>query len=198
MSKLITPKRVPLLLIGLVCVMLSASFAAVPFYDWFCKVTGYGGTPEIYSESFDGPVLNKTIKVRFDASKAKDMRWNFTPMQNEVEVKIGETALIFYEAHNPTNETISGQASFNVFPFSAGTYFSKIDCFCFVEQTLEPGERVKMPVTFYIDPEIDENIETKNIKSLTLSYTFYKLKDCLLYTSPSPRDLSTSRMPSSA
>ena len=87
--------------------MLSASFAAVPFYDWFCKVTGYGGTPETYSDSFDGPILNKTIKVRFDASKAKDMRWNFIPMQNEVEVKIGETALVFYEAHNPTSETIS-------------------------------------------------------------------------------------------
>ena len=129
MSKLITPKRVPLLLIGLVCVMLSASFAAVPLYDWFCKVTGYGGTPEIYSDSFDGPVLNKTIKVRFDASKAKDMRWNFTPMQNEVEVKIGETALVFYEAHNPTNETISGQASFNVFPFSAGSYLVKLIAF---------------------------------------------------------------------
>ena len=175
MSKLITPKRVPLLLIGLVCVMLSASFAAVPFYDWFCKVTGYGGTPEIYSESFEGAVLNKTIKVRFDASKAKDMRWNFTPMQNEVEVKIGETALIFYEAHNPTNETISGQASFNVFPFSAGNYFSKIDCFCFVEQTLEPGERVKMPVTFYIDPELAEDRDAQFTKVITLSYTFYEL-----------------------
>ena len=171
------PNRTPLFLIGIVCVMLSASFAAVPFYDWFCRVTGYGGTPEIYSESFDGQILNKTIKVRFDASRAKGMIWNFVPMQNEVEVKIGETALVFYEAHNPTNKTISGQASFNIFPFSAGSYFSKIDCFCFVEQTLQPGERVKMPVTFYIDPEINENIETKNIKSLTLSYTFYKLED---------------------
>ena len=111
MNNSVRPKRTQFYLIGLVCVMLSASFAAVPFYDWFCKVTGYGGTPETYSDSFDGPILNKTIKVRFDASKAKDMRWNFTPMQNEVEVKIGETALVFYEAHNPTNEIISGQAS---------------------------------------------------------------------------------------
>ena len=173
--KLSKSSRTPIYLIGLVCVMLSASFAAVPFYDWFCRVTGYGGTPETYSERFDGQVLEKKIKVRFDASKAKDMKWDFIPVQNEVEVKIGETALVFYEAYNPTDEPISGQASFNVFPFSAGTYFSKIDCFCFVEQTLQPGERVKMPVTFYIDPEIDENIETKNIKSLTLSYTFYKL-----------------------
>ena len=96
-------------------------------------------------------------------------------MQNEVEVKIGETALVFYEAHNPTNETISGQASFNVFPFSAGNYFSKIDCFCFVEQTLEPGERVKMPVTFYIDPELAEDRDAQFTKVITLSYTFYEL-----------------------
>ena len=175
--KLSKSSRTPIYLIGLVCVMLSASFAAVPFYDWFCRVTGYGGTPETYSERFDGQVLEKKIKVRFDASKAKDMNWDFIPVQNEVEVKIGETALVFYEAYNPTDEPISGQASFNVFPFSAGNYFSKIDCFCFVEQTLQPGERVKMPVTFYIDPEIDENIETRNIKSLTLSYTFYTLEE---------------------
>ena len=94
-TKLGRRNNTPILLVGLVCLMLSASFAAVPFYDWFCKVTGYGGTPEIYSDTFEGPVLNKTIKVRFDASKSKDMRWNFTPMQNELEVKIGETALVF-------------------------------------------------------------------------------------------------------
>ena len=168
-------KRTIVPLVGMVFLMGLLSFASVPMYDWFCRVTGYGGTPNT-AETNNSKVLENTIKVRFDASKAKDMRWNFIPMQNEVEVKIGETALVFYEAHNPTNETISGQASFNVFPFSAGNYFSKIDCFCFVEQTLQPGERVKMPVTFYIDPEIDENIETKNIKALTLSYTFYKLE----------------------
>ena len=109
--------------------MLSASFAAVPFYDWFCKVTGYGGTPETYSDSFDGPILNKTIKVRFDASKAKDMRWNFIPMQNEVEVKIGETALVFYEAHNPTSETISGQLASTFFHFQQETISVKSTAF---------------------------------------------------------------------
>ncbi len=107
------------------------------------------------------------------------MLWEFTPLQDEIQVKLGETALVFYEAYNPTNKTISGQASFNIFPFSAGNYFSKIECFCFVEQKLEPGERVKMPVTFYIDPDIVNNIETKGIKTLTLSYTFYKLGDKL-------------------
>ena len=121
-----TINKVPILLTSLVFFMLTASFAAVPFYNWFCKVTGYGGTPVSSTESYNGEIIEQVIKVRFDASKAKDMRWNFIPMQNEVEVKIGETALVFYEAHNPTNETISGQASFNVFPFSAGNYFSKI------------------------------------------------------------------------
>ena len=174
-----TKNRVPILLTSLVFFMLSASFAAVPFYNWFCKVTGYGGTPVSSTESYSGEIIDQEIKVRFDASKAKDMLWEFTPLQDEIQVKLGETALVFYEAYNPTNKTISGQASFNIFPFSAGSFFSKIDCFCFVEQKLEPGERVKMPVTFYIDPDIINNIETKGIKTLTLSYTFYKLDDKL-------------------
>ena len=169
--------RVPFLLTSLVFFMLSASFAAVPFYNWFCKVTGYGGTPVSSAETYSGEIIQQKIKVRFDASKAKDMLWEFTPLQDEIQIRLGETALVFYEAYNPTNKTISGQASFNIFPFSAGNYFSKIDCFCFVEQKLEPGERVKMPVTFYIDPDIINNIETKGIKTLTLSYTFYKLED---------------------
>jgi cytochrome c oxidase assembly protein subunit 11 len=159
--------------------MLSASFAAVPFYSWFCKVTGYGGTPISYSEAYQGKVFDHQIKVRFDASKAKGMPWDFTPLQEEININLGETALIFYEAYNPTNKPVSGQASFNIFPFSAGNYFSKIDCFCFIEQTLKPGERVKMPVTFYIDPEMINNVETKDLKALTLSYTFYRLEDKL-------------------
>ncbi len=174
-----TKSKVPILLTSLVFFMLSASFAAVPFYNWFCKVTGYGGTPVSSTENFSGEIIDQVIKVRFDASKAKDMLWEFTPLQNEIKVKLGETALVFYEAYNPTDKPISGQASFNIFPFSAGNYFSKIDCFCFVEQKLEPGERMKMPVSFYIDPDIINNIETKNINTLTLSYTFYNLDDKL-------------------
>ena len=174
-----TNNRTPILLTSLVIFMLSASFSAVPFYNWFCKVTGYGGTPVTSNESYDGKIINKEIKVRFDASKSKDMLWEFVPLQDEIRLKLGETALVFYEAYNPTTKPISGQASFNIFPFSAGSYFSKIECFCFVEQTLEPGERVKMPVTFYIDPDIVDNVETSGIKTLTLSYTFYKLDDKL-------------------
>lgn len=151
-----------------------ASFAAVPFYNWFCKVTGYGGTPVLASGN-SKTVLLDTIKVRFDGSKDADLKWDFSPVQHEVEIKIGETGLAFYEAYNPTNRAIAGQASYNVVPFSAGSYFTKIDCFCFEEQILQPGERVQMPVSFYIDPDIVKDREAKFVKSITLSYTFYEI-----------------------
>ncbi len=161
-------------LVSLVTFMGLASFAAVPFYNWFCKVTGYGGTPT-YAYNNTENVLSETIKVRFDGSKDADLHWNFTPMQNEIEIRIGETGLAFYEAYNPTNRVIAGQASYNVVPFSAGSYFTKIDCFCFEEQILKPGERVQMPVSFYVDPAIIEDREAKFVKSITLSYTFYEI-----------------------
>ena len=119
--------------------------------------------------------IEKIIKIRFDASLQKDMPWNFKPLQHEVEINIGASGLAFYEAFNPTDRPIAGQASFNVVPFSAGQYFTKIDCFCFVEQVLQPGEKVTMPVSFYIDPEIINDREAKFVKSVTLSYTFYEI-----------------------
>ena len=151
-----------------------ASFAAVPFYNWFCRVTGYGGTTVTATKS-SNKILEDKIKVRFDGSKDAALQWDFTPMQHEIEIKIGETGLAFYEAYNPTNRAIAGQASYNVVPFSAGSYFTKIDCFCFEEQILLPGQRVQMPVTFYVDPEIVEDREAKFVKSITLSYTFYEI-----------------------
>ena len=151
-----------------------ASFAAVPFYNWFCKVTGYGGTTTSASINTK-EVLSKTIKIRFDGSKDANLEWNFTPLQQEIEIRIGETGLAFYEAFNPTDRPIAGQASYNVVPFAAGSYFTKIDCFCFQEQILEPGERVQMPVSFYVDPDIVEDREAKFVKSITLSYTFYEI-----------------------
>ena len=151
-----------------------ASFAAVPFYNWFCKVTGYGGTPMVASIGAK-EILSDTIKVRFDGSKDSGLKWEFNPVDYEVEIKIGETGLAFYEAFNPTDRSIAGQASYNVVPFSAGSYFTKIDCFCFEEQVLQPGERVQMPVSFYIDPEIVNDREAKFVQSITLSYTFYEI-----------------------
>lgn len=159
-------------LLGVVVLMGSLSFAAVPFYDWFCRVTGYGGTTTTAAAPSER-VLERTIKVRFDASVDRDMPWTFRPMQREIEVRLGETALVFYEAVNPTDRPVAGTASFNVAPYSAGSYFAKIACFCFEMQVLQPGERVEMPVTFYVDPEILQDREAKGLHTITLSYTFH-------------------------
>tara|TARA_Y100001933_G_C18764473_1_gene465482 strand:+ start:45 stop:617 length:573 start_codon:yes stop_codon:yes gene_type:complete len=173
--------RTVLSLTALVLIMISASFAAVPMYDWFCRVTGYGGTP-LKSNIISENVLEQKLKVRFDASISNNLAWEFKPLQHQIDVKIGETALVFYEAFNPNNFPVSGTASFNVVPYSVGNYFTKIDCFCFNEQTLNPGERVQMPVTFYIDPEIINDREAKLVNSITLSYTFYKIDEKKLDT----------------
>jgi len=168
-------KKVVLPLVGLVVFMTAASFAAVPFYNWFCAVTGYGGTTTTGSAAPSADaVLDQTMIIRFDASIGADMEWEFKPAQFEMELKIGETGLAFYEAYNPTDRVIAGTASYNVAPFSAGNFFNKIACFCFTEQVLQPGERVLMPVTFYVDPAIVDDIEGKFVHSITLSYTFYE------------------------
>ena len=161
-------------LVGMVVFMVSLGFASVPLYDWFCRVTGYGGTTLEASAAPD-EVLERTMNIRFDGSLSKDMRWEFKPMEREMTVRIGETGLAFYEAYNPTDEPIAGSASYNVFPFTAGGYFVKIACFCFEEQVLMPGERVEMPVTFYVDPEIVNDADGKFIDEITLSYTFYEI-----------------------
>ncbi|MFO7855761.1 MAG: cytochrome c oxidase assembly protein [Paracoccaceae bacterium] len=159
---------------GLVVSMGALSFAAVPLYDWFCRVTGYGGETNVASGEGAVEVLDKTIKVRFDANVERDFPWGFKPETREMELKIGETGLAFYRAHNPTDRPIAGTASYNVAPFSAGYYFSKIACFCFELQVLQPGETVMMPVTFYVDPEIVDDIEAKHVHTITLSYTFHQ------------------------
>ena len=160
-------------LTGVAVFMVGMAFAAVPLYDWFCRVTGFAGTTQTASGEA-GEVLDRTIKVRFDASTAKDMPWEFEPVQREMEIRIGETGLAFYRAHNPTDRVVTGTAAYNVTPYSTGGYFSKIACFCFVEQTLQPGESVEMPVTFYVDPEIMEDDEARRVPVITLSYTFYE------------------------
>ncbi len=160
-------------MVGVVLVMGSLAWASVPFYDWFCRVTGFGGVTQTANTGSD-VVLDQTIKVQFDASLERGMVWEFKPLQREMELKIGETGLAFYEAYNPTDRPVAGTASYNVAPFSAGYYFSKIDCFCFTEQVLQPGERVTMPVSFYVDPEIVDDREAKFVHTITLSYTFHE------------------------
>ncbi|RLK11412.1 cytochrome c oxidase assembly protein [Ruegeria conchae] len=168
------PQKTVAQTVGVVVLMGSLAWAAVPFYDWFCRVTGFGGTTGV-AEVAPDEILDRTVTVRFDASKAKDMAWEFKPVERELEVRIGETGLAFYEAYNPTDRPIAGQASYNVAPYSAGGYFQKIACFCFEEQVLQPGERVEMPVTFFVDPEMVEDLEAKYVHTITLSYTFYEI-----------------------
>ena len=160
--------------VSVVIFMGAMAWASVPFYNWFCKVTGFGGTP-LTAEAGSDVILDKTIKVRFDASRDKGFQWEFKPMQKQMELRIGETGLAFYEAYNPTDRPIAGQASYNVSPYDAGGYFNKIECFCFTEQVLQPGERVEMPVSFFIDPEIVNDPDAKYIHTITLSYTFYEI-----------------------
>ena len=159
-------------LVILVSFMLGLSFASVPLYDWFCRVTGWGGVTNVASEP-SATVLDQTVKIRFDGSLERGMAWNFKPVVREMVINIGETGLAFYEAHNPTDKPIAGTASFNVYPYSTGTYFNKIECFCFEMQVLQPGETVHMPVTFFVDPDILSDKEAQHAKTITLSYTFH-------------------------
>ena len=169
-------RRVLAALAGVVGVMAAATWASVPLYDWFCRVTGYGGAT-VTAEQVSDDILDRTIKVRFDASLERDMPWSFRPLELEVEARIGENRIAFYEAHNPTKFPVAGAASYNVYPFSAGEYFVKIDCFCFTEQVLQPGERVEMPVSFYVDPETVNDSETRELGTIILSYTFHKVEE---------------------
>lgn len=166
-------KKTGLVLAGVAAVMVGLSFAAVPFYDWFCRVTGFAGTTQVASQAPD-TILDQTIRVRFDASLGQNMPWQFKPVQSVMELRIGENALAFYEAYNPTDRVVAGTASYNVTPDAAGGYFAKIACFCFTEQILQPGERVQMPVSFFVDPAIVKDREGKFVKEITLSYTFYE------------------------
>ena len=166
--------RVALLLTGLVACMVGLAFAAVPLYRLFCQTTGYGGVPQ-RAEQAPAAALDRTIRVRFDANVDRALPWNFTPVEREIEVKIGETALAFFKAANDTQKPVSGTAVFNVVPEIAARYFAKIECFCFKEQTLAAGASIEMPVTFFVDPKIVEDESTKDIDEITLSYTFYRM-----------------------
>lgn len=160
-------------LFGVAGLMVGMSFAAVPLYDLFCRVTGYGGTVSQVDAEADR-VLDRDVTIRFVANTDRGMPWVFEPVETHMTMKIGETGLAFYRASNPTDRPVAGTASFNVTPYSAGGYFSKIECFCFTEQVLAPGESVDMPVTFYVDPDIVEDDEAKLVHTITLSYTFHE------------------------
>jgi cytochrome c oxidase assembly protein subunit 11 len=162
---------------ALVCVvvvagMVGLSFAAVPLYRLFCQVTGFGGTTQ-RAEAVAGPVLDRMMSVRFDANVGPGLPWEFKPLKRQIDIKVGEQGQAFYRAVNHSDRPLTGTATFNVSPPLAGAYFVKIECFCFTEQTLEPGQSVDMPVVFYIDPEIVDDPDVENLGTVTLSYTFY-------------------------
>ncbi len=165
--------------VALACVsffvcMVGAAYASVPLYRIFCQVTGYGGTTQRV-EQYSDTVLDQTIKVRFDANVANGLPWDFKPVEREVTVRIGETKLIKYEAKNLFSESSYGRASFNVSPGRAGAYFNKVECFCFTDTTLEAGADMQMPVVFFVDPEIVNDPDLKDVKTITLSYTFFPI-----------------------
>ena len=162
-----------LTLAGLVAAMVGLSFAAVPLYRMFCQVTGYGGVPQ-RAEAAPAQAIDRNIQVRFDANVDRSLPWSFAPVERQVDVKIGETTLAFFKADNKSDAPVKGTAVFNVVPERAARYFNKIECFCFKEQTLAPRQSAEMPVTFFIDPKIVDDDDTKNISEITLSYTFYR------------------------
>jgi cytochrome c oxidase assembly protein subunit 11 len=164
---------VALSLVGLVAAMVGLSFAAVPLYRLFCQATGYGGVTQ-RAERAPDEILDRTIRIRFDANVDHALPWTFVPDERVIEVKIGETALAFFKASNTSDASVAGTAVFNVVPEQAGRYFTKIECFCFKEQTLAAGASVEMPVTFFVDPKIVDDEDTKNISEITLSYTFFR------------------------
>ena len=154
--------------------MVGAAYAAVPLYEIFCQVTGYGGTTQI-AEVAPERLLDRRIIVRFNADADRKLPWRFAPAQDEVDLKIGEHGLAFYRAKNLSPDTIVGTASFNVTPAKAGQYFNKISCFCFTEQKLEAGREVDMPVSFFVDPAIADDPNLDDVRTITLSYTFFRM-----------------------
>jgi cytochrome c oxidase assembly protein subunit 11 len=155
--------------------MIGAAYASVPLYRLFCESTGFAGTPQRVARSSEA-MLDKTITIRFDANVTPGMPWRFEPVQPTLDVKIGENALAFYRATNLSDHRLTGMATFNVTPEPAGGFFNKIQCFCFTEQVLEPGQSVEMPVSFFIDPEIVKDRDGRSISLIVLSYTFYPVE----------------------
>jgi cytochrome c oxidase assembly protein subunit 11 len=169
----------------LVAAMVGAAYAAVPLYRLFCQATGFDGTPRVASKP-SASVLDRTMVVRFDANVAPGLAWGFEPEQKTMTVRIGENALAFYRATNLSDRPVHGTATYNVFPEQAAVYFNKLQCFCFTEQVLEPGESVEMPVSFFVDPQIVGDKDAGSATHLTLSYTFHPVQPKPGLAAPGP------------
>ena len=164
--------------------MVGAAYAAVPFYNWFCRATGFNGTTQVATSAPSSGPLARKIAVRFDANVGPGLPWKFEPEQTEIEIPIGQVVTVYYTVTNQAARTTYGQAAYNVAPLTVGAYFQKINCFCFTEQTMAPGEKREMPVVFYVDPALAADSENDGLSTITLSYTFYPVRD------PSPKPLA--------
>ena len=169
-----------------VALMVGAAYAAVPFYNWFCRATGFNGTTQVATSAPALAPLARKIAVRFDANVAAGLPWKFEPEQTEIEVRIGEVVTVFYNAINQSARTTTGQAAYNVAPLTVGAYFQKLNCFCFTEQTMAAGEKREMPVVFYVDPALVKDSDNDGLNTITLSYTFYPVRE------PAPKPLAAS------
>lgn len=158
-----------------VAAMVGAAYAAVPLYNWFCRTTGFAGTTQVAHQAPEH-ILGRTINIRFDSNVAPGLPWKFMPEQNEITVRIGEVTTVHYKVINEAARTITALASYNVSPPQVGGYFAKINCFCFTEQTLKPGETREMAVVFYVDPKIVQDRDQDDLNTITLSYTFYPVR----------------------
>ena len=171
---------------AVVVLMVAASYAAVPFYNWFCRATGFNGTTQVATSSPSAGPLARKVAVRFDSNVAPGLPWKFEPEQTEIEVSIGQVVTIYYNVTNQSARTTTGQAAYNVAPLTVGAYFQKINCFCFTEQTMAAGEKREMPVVFYVDPALAGDHDNDGLNTITLSYTFYPVRD------PAPKPLAAS------
>lgn len=159
-----------------ICIgMFGLAYGSVPLYRLFCQVTGFGGATQV-ADSAPDVVLDRMVNVYFNADTGRDLPWRFRPLQKDVDVHIGESKLIFYEATNTSDRPVTGTSVYNVTPLKVGGYFNKVECFCFEEQTINPGETVTFPVSFFIDPDIVNDRNLNDVNTITLSYTFFEVK----------------------
>jgi cytochrome c oxidase assembly protein subunit 11 len=167
-----------ILLIGVALAMLTLGFYSKTLYDTFCRITGFGGTPQIaMNEENLSVVLDRKVTVKFDSNVSPDLPWTFKPVDRSMEVQLGQTGLAYYTAKNTSDKAVTGVATFNVTPMKAAPYFVKTECFCFTDQTLQPGEEITMPVLFFVDPEMDLSDRHSDVTEVVLSYTFFEAED---------------------
>lgn len=180
------PARLGILFAALPLGMLGLSYAAVPLYNLFCQVTGFGGTTQV-ARAAPSEVLDRTMTVRFDANISAGLPLRFTPERQAITVRLGETALAFYDVTNTSDAPVSAVATYNVAPHATGPFFQKLECFCFLEQTFEPGQTQRLPVIFFVDPALDGSRNADSIQTVTLSYTFFEAKAAQEKLGPLPK-----------